>query len=221
MKRSVLAMMCMLAISSYAEAAVTINYNTMLDSDGVLTTVYAPTTVYDFSSDPGLVGNYALVTGSLTNKYAAPYNDVLMAGPDTTPYLSVPEPISDGVGSAVLSFGTSYDYFGLFWGSIDSYNTLQFLDIDGNNETVLHSFTGDDIANPANGNQSAPYTNSYVNFLGLDDYNAVRFTSMQFAYEVDNVAVGNVVPVPGSLWLTSLGLAGLGMIRRRRAHSTH
>lgn len=56
MKKSLLVMMCVIGISSYAGAAVTINYNTTLDSDGVLTTIYTPTTVYDFSSDPGLPG---------------------------------------------------------------------------------------------------------------------------------------------------------------------
>ncbi len=73
MKRSLIVCLCALGISSYVGAAPSINYNTILDGDGVLTTIYTPTTVYDFSSDPGLTGNYNLVTGSLTSRYAAPH----------------------------------------------------------------------------------------------------------------------------------------------------
>lgn len=135
-----------------------------------------------------------------------------MSGADTTPYLTVPSDKSSG--SAELSFGTTYNYFGLFWGSMDNYNSLSFY----NGTNLVASYTGSDVANPnaANGNQSAPSTNSYVNFLDLPDFDKVRFTSTSYAFEVDNVAVGHVVPVPGSLLLSGIGLAGLSRIRRRR-----
>ena len=44
----------------------------------------------------------------------------------------------------------------------------------------------------ANGNQTAPFTNLYVNFLDLPRFDSFRLTSPQYAFELDNIAVGRV-----------------------------
>ena len=43
---------------------------------------------------------------------------------DNTPYLSVPS--TDGNGTVTLTLSSAYNYFGLYWGSMDDYNTLTF-----------------------------------------------------------------------------------------------
>ena len=114
--------------------------------------------------------------------------------------------------------GATYNYLGLFWGSVDAYNQIEFL----NNGVVVPNgtWTGTGVLSPspANGNQTAPSTNLYVNFYGVPDFDAVRFTSFSgypdtsspFAYELDNLAV---IPVPSALML---GLVGVGILKRLR-----
>ncbi len=53
-----------------------------------------------------------------------------------------------------IAAGSSYNYFGLYWGSIDDYNWLKFYDGD----TLLGTITGLDViaAGTALGDQIAP-----------------------------------------------------------------
>lgn len=181
---------------------------------GVTTTSVTGATVIDFNgiSEPdcpysSCAGDYEYVSGSVSGQYAEP------AGIDSQ-YLTVPNPNQSG--SAVFELGTSANYFGLFWGSIDSYNTISFL-IDG----VYQDFTGTDVASiipgPADGDQTSSQTNRYINFnFGSEFFTAVKFASNGFAFESDNHAYAKV-PEPGTLALFSLGLAGLAYTRRRKS----
>lgn len=170
----------------------------------------APGVVVNPTNLPGIfgaqltgTGGSQLVTGSVVGQYAAPFGDI-------TQYLSV-----QGGGSATFTLSKAANYFGILWGSADTYNTLQFL--DGSNN-VLGSFTGAQLPNNGNGNQGLGGT-FYANFVSNVPFLKVVLSSTHNAFEVDNAAVAPV-PLPAALPLFGAALAGMGIVgrKRRKAH---
>jgi hypothetical protein len=171
------------------------------------TTNVTGATVVDF--DSGMPGNYtgqgSVISGSISGQTAAP------AG-DATPYLTVAYPAATGTMLATL--GASYNYFGLYWGSIDDYNTLKFYD----GGDLIATINRADViaAGTTLGDQMAPGSNRYVNFFFNDaSYDKVEFSTTQYAFETDNHAYAKV-PEPTSFALMGLGLAAVGFAARRR-----
>jgi hypothetical protein len=113
--------------------------------------------------------------------------------------------------------------FGLFWGSIDSCNSVAFY--LGNSATPFLTLFGNNLnAVPAlgfNGDQSGALTNAYVTFTGLS-FDKIVLASSGNSFEFDNISYGsnldNVGPVPEpSTWaMMLLGFAGFGFAYRRR-----
>lgn len=118
-----------------------------------------------------------------------------------------------------------------YWGSMDSYNTLEALDESMN--PILFSngslfLTGNNVANPApaNGNRIIGDTNRRV-FLDLvlaPEFRALRLTSTNRAFEIDDIAVSSLdratVPEPATASVLALGLAMLGAAGARRKRNT-
>jgi hypothetical protein len=208
---------------SNASAMVTIDYSHSIALDGTLTTPLSGAIVDTFD-DPGrpgwlYTGNGAIVTDSSSGYYAAPYNNSLMSEPDTTHYFTVPQN-TQALTATVYFGGATYNYLGLFWGSVDEYNQIEFL----NNGAVVTdgTWTGQQALSPseANGNQYAPSTNLYVNFYNVPDFDSVRFTSFSgyggsspFAFEFDNLAV---IPAPGAILLGAIGAGCVGWLKKRK-----
>jgi hypothetical protein len=199
----------MYLVGAAAHAAPIITFGGQVDLDSGLTTAVAGATVIDFND--GLMpssysGAGGVVIGSVAGQYAAP------AG-NSTYYLSVA--IGSAAGSHEINAGEYYNYFGLYWGSIDDYNTLKFFDGDN----LVLTLTGTDVLDvgAAFGNQITAGSNRYVNiFLGDDYYNRIVISTTQFAFESDNHAFARV-PEPGSLVLLGLSVLGAGAMRLRRA----
>lgn len=149
-------------------------------------------------------GNAAIVSGSVSGQYATPYRI-------TDNYLTV------GNGSATLSLDGTYDYFGLYWGSIDAYNYLSFYLED----ELVKTFGGSDLPPLlADGNQVEWTSNRYLNFFFTDGdlFDSIVLRSDGYAFESDNHALRAVsVPEPGTLGLLAAGLLGAALSRRRRS----
>ncbi len=175
-----------------------------------------------FDPDPGSGGH---VTGSQAGQYAAPFlsnsngvpfGDNTVAGQDTTPYLSTGS-YNDRL---IIDLPGDMQFFGLLWGSVDAYNTIEFWDFGGSG--LLDTFTGADVTAAANGNQGAEGT-FYVNINSDTTFNRVVLYSSSFSFEFDNISysekpaiVPSEVSEPAALGVLGLSLLGLGLAARRR-----
>lgn len=191
-------------ISSSANASVFLSQGGVAGGSAGTVSAFGPVT-YDFNSTPGpLTAN----TGSVL--YATGTTDGISAAPfgDTTRYASVGSNVTPQ--SATLSLG-GVNYLGFYWGSVDQYNTLQLY----SGSTLLATYNGADILNPANGFQGSTGS-TFVNFntFGSQAITSAVFTSSQKAFEFDNITTG--VPEPSTWAMMVLGFAGLGFLGYRR-----
>ena len=109
---------------------------------------------------------------------------------------------------------TAYTNVSLYWGSIDNYNNLDLLDLNG---ATIASINGSSIPSVANGNQSAGATNMRVNVFSDTAFYGLKFRSDANSFEADNIRFQAAVPEPASwaMFIGGFGLIGSGMRRRR------
>ncbi|WP_221304416.1 Npun_F0296 family exosortase-dependent surface protein [Povalibacter uvarum] len=107
---------------------------------------------------------------------------------DKTPYYSV----KPTAAAFIAEPGVSYNYYGLYWGSIDEYNELRFFR-DGR---LIATVTGRDVLRLIAERQLAtPGTlSTYVNIhFRATTYTRIEFRTSLPAFESDNHAFSNVV----------------------------
>ena len=206
----------LLGLSGVA-SAYTINTNYIADGNEYTSYYQATIANFDTSFPWNWDGNYEIVQDSVSGKYSAP-GGIDGVNKDTSKYVTVPAPTTVGGSGYVEVTGLpESNYFGLWWGSIDTYNTITFT-FDG--ASTGESVTGSVVlgVGTPSGDQLAIGSNHYVNFLDLKLFNGFIMSSSQFAFEADNIAIGkdpSPVPIPAAVWLLGSGLLGLVGIRRR------
>src|SRR2546421_2224881 len=125
---------------------------------------FTPTTTITFDGATPLggftfAGGGAIVSPpSVTGQHAVPAYD-------QTNYFSTGFDGSSGTKTTTLSLGATYTNFGLYWGSMDSYNTLKFY----LNNVEVGAFTGTGVSPLANQDWFNNQSNQYVNFSGAFD----------------------------------------------------
>ncbi|GAC33400.1 Npun_F0296 family exosortase-dependent surface protein [Paraglaciecola polaris] len=165
-------------------------------------------------------------SGSERNVAAAP------AGNDTCYAYTTPDTVDTpsfvdidytdfltNIGSIEASLaGSSIDYLGFYWGSIDTYNTFEFY----SDNTLVKSIAGEEILNllgGVEGDKESDKSNVYVNIdFTIDEaFNRLRVVSSGIAGEFDNIVVGLTkrdVPAPTGLAFLGLGLMGLALRKK-------
>jgi hypothetical protein len=138
--------------------------------------------------------------GSVTNIALSPYPGA--SGGDPRNYL-----VAQANDDVVLNLNSLQTSFSLLWGSVDTYNQLQFIG-PGGSQVVTG---GDLLGIPTNGSTSA-----YVTISGLDPFYQIKAIDIgQPAFEF----VPDPVPEPFSMTLLGVGLLGIGFIRHRRRNA--
>jgi hypothetical protein len=192
----------------YSGPAPTINFDTTFPD--------SPTAPSPYIVGPGTVSNFFAQPFGSTGQYYAAGPTSNGTGPGSSPG------IIDLTSYALAAGAGGVTSLSFLWGSIDAFNTLEFLDSANN---VLggagFSISGSQIHNPANGDQSDPELNRVVFFIltGTDatNFRKLRLTSTTNAFEIDNIAINPGVPEPATWALMILGFAGIGMALRRRS----
>jgi len=136
---------------------------------------------------------------------AAPAGSVCFGStnPDGTSYIFT----ADYVPAITIDFTVLEDYFGFFWGSMDSFNTVSIF----KDSTFLASFAGD-------GSQSNLFENITASNSG-EFFNRITLTSTQCCFEGDNLAARAAVAAvaqPSGAALVVGGLTLLGLWTRGR-----
>jgi hypothetical protein len=154
-----------------------------------------------------LAGGGVVVNGSLANSYAAPASTGNFV--DTTNYMAILSGKTE-----TITFAALQSSFGLLWGSIDGFNTIQFFDHGSPVTIVIH---GDGLGVPinANGDQNSPNSNRYVTFSDIT-FDSVQLFSGQNSFEFDNVTTVAAVPEASSWAMMIIGFLGVGLLAYRR-----
>jgi hypothetical protein len=175
-----------------------------------------------------ILGNAAAVQGSSFDVYAQPYlsgnNDLAFGGStlsiavaDPTTYLTSGTTTATTPGALTLAFSTPETYFGLLWGSVDPYNTLQFYD----GSTLVDTVTGTEIlaadASIILGDTYDAAGTAYVNIDTSTPFTSVVAMSGDYNFEIDDIAWGGAGVPDSGVTIALLGgaLAGLHALRHR------
>ena len=184
-------------------------YGPVATFDQVAPEPYGSTAPYGPLTDGGalftgggvVMNNYG--QGSL-GLYATPYGDA-------TNYMAVL-----GGRSERIAYSGLKDSFGLYWGSVDTYNSLEFYD----GATLEATVTGSQVTPylSADGGQTSYASNGYVLITGLPSFDSVLVKSSANSFEFDNVAARGA-PEPSTWAMLGIGFVGLASLACRRGRT--
>jgi PEP-CTERM motif len=221
--RRMLILLCVLAVSSIFASADPLLVTTGVPSPyGTVPVDFGGTALVNPSpfSNNGVTytGSFDIDVGDLAGVYRSPF------GPSSSQtYISVPNAGPSASGSYEITFGgKSFNYFGLYWGSIDTYNTITFY----NGSTEIGSFTGTQAALLAGLCTPAQIisgcaafgdagSNRFFNFITDVPFDRIVVNSTNFAFESGQQTLGQT-PEPGTMALFGSGLATFAAFFRRR-----
>jgi len=173
-------------------------------------------------------GGLGVTVGNITNRAAKPGNNGDANYVDNTCYGFTPKTGRSGTVEVDYTVflnnlgGVQLDYFGFYWGSVDTYNDFRFFnDVDNTSVAITGQQLLDQLGGQS-GNQGSRASNTYVNidFNGFS-WNRFVVNSTGIAGEFDNIVTGLTtrkrnVPEPMSIAVFGLGLFGLGLANRKR-----
>jgi len=210
---------------------VTAGASTVIDLTDITTPSDATITAAAYTISFSVTAGQGVVNGPLSGAYAVPVAGASNGQPLylTGNYGSALTPniassgnyLSTGVGSITIAFTAEQTAFAMLWGSIDDFNAVTFLQ----GTSIIGTVSGDDAAAAlgngfeANGSQG-PGGSGYVIVNSTTPFNTITFSStspsFEFAGMVSSIdPIG--IPEPVDLAVFGSGLAGLALIRRRRA----
>ncbi len=148
-------------------------------------------------------GTSGIYNGNVKGVAAAPYTP---SGVQTTNFFA-----AEPQGAVTISYASQQQYFGMLWGSVDTYNTLSFY----NGSSLVGQLTGSNVKTNANGDQGA--NGSYfvnINFSGVT-YNSVVAQASSPAFEFGLISASQtqqVIVAPAPLGLPGATPAGLAVL---------
>jgi hypothetical protein len=125
----------------------------------------------------GYSGTSGIYMGNVAGITAAPWTPT---GIETRNYFA-----TQPGGAVTINYAQNQQYFGIMWGSVDSYNSLSFY----NNNQLVEEVNGRDVVRNPSGNQAA--TGTYFanfNFSSNASFNRVVFSSSTPAFEFNMIA---------------------------------
>jgi hypothetical protein len=217
-----------LFVCAQANATITISPplldHPLLNPGETFNTAPASATFFSSALNAQFTSSGAVVTSGTTSTSSAPWvgglqqtGGLFVAGRDVTPYLSI-----GGGASETITFapGTAATTLGLYWGSVDAFNQVQFL----NKGLVIDTFNGTQISPLlSNGGQTAFSSNRYVTFSNLGTFDEVILGGIpgntRNAFEIDNITahtVTSAVPETSTWVMMILGFFSVGFAAYRR-----